>query len=94
MSNRSARLGAWTHTRIYSPKLQPMMQDVLRRLADIDFEHDAALDRLEETTHDPVLKSQLAERLKSRHRERREPYLRQLADLQAQASRKVGLPAI
>jgi hypothetical protein len=68
-----------------------MMQDVLRRLADIDFEHDMALDRLEQTTQDPNLKGQLAERLKARHRERREPYVRMLADLQAKATRKVGL---
>jgi hypothetical protein len=76
---------------MYSPQLQPRMQDVLRTLADIDFEHDVALDRLEESTHDPCVKGQLAERLKAHHRERREPYVRMLADLQAKATRETGL---
>jgi len=71
-----------------------MMQDVLRHLADIDFEHEAALEQLEETTQDPNLKGLLAERLQARHRERREPYVRLLADLQATVTRKIGLPAI
>ena len=92
MSNRSVpSSGAWSHPRMYSSQLQPQMQDVLRRLADIDFEHDVALDRLEESARDATVKRQLAERLRARHLERREPYVRMLSDLQAKATRKTGL---
>jgi hypothetical protein len=76
---------------MYSSKLQPMMQDVLRTLADIDFEHDVALGRLAETSDDAGLKAQLAERLKRRHRERREPYVRMLTELHERATRRSGL---
>ena len=68
------------------------MQDLLRTLADIDFEHDAALDRLEDSAADPSVKGQLAERLKAHHRARREPVVRKLAELQAKATgRRTGL---
>jgi hypothetical protein len=82
---------AWRSPLMYSSELQPRMQDVLRTLADIDFEHDVALDRLDETTQDPTLKARLIERLKAHHRERREPYVRMLDDLQAKATRETGL---
>ena len=92
MSNRHASSsGARSRPSMYPSQLQPRMQDVLRTLADIDFEHDVALDRLEESTQDSSVKVQLAERLKAHHRERREPYVRMLADLQAEATRKTGL---
>ena len=82
---------ARTSPLMYWSELQPRMQDVLRTLADIDFEHDVALTRLEETTQDPTLKARLAERLNARHRECREPYVRMLDELQAKATRKTGL---
>lgn len=92
MSNRSATTsGAWSRPRMYSAQLQPRMQEVLRQLADIDFEHDAALDRLERSACEPCLKGQLAERLMARHRELRAPYLRMLDDIQAKVTRKTGL---
>ncbi len=83
--------GVRPRSRMYPSRLQPMMQDLLRELADIDFEHDAALERLERSSEAPWLKRQLAERLRANHHARREPYLRQLADLQAQATRRTGL---
>ena len=92
MSNPSASSSrAWSGPVMYSSELQPQMQDVLRTLADIDFEHDVALTRLEESAQDPDLKARLAERLKAHHRERREPYVRMLDDLQAKATRETGL---
>ena len=87
----ASTLGARPRPVMYRSSLQPMMQDLLRELADIDFEHDAALDRLEGSTDDPYLKGLLAERLRANHHARREPYLRRLADLQAQATRRTGL---
>jgi hypothetical protein len=71
---------------MYQSHVEPMMQDLLRALADIDFEHDEALERLEESTPDATLKALLAERLKLRHRERRAPYVKMLADLHAKAT--------
>jgi hypothetical protein len=89
VSNRYASSsGAWSRPSFYPSSLQPKMQDLLRTLADIDFEHDAALDRLEESAEDPSLKGMLLERLKAHHRARREPVLRKLAELQAKATRR------
>jgi hypothetical protein len=89
--NHAIASRAWSRPSLYSAKVQPLMQEVLRRLADIDFEHDAALGRLEASSEDAKLKGQLAERLKARHRERREPYVRMLTDLHARATRRTGL---
>jgi hypothetical protein len=83
---------AWSRPSLYPSNVQPLMQEVLRRLADIDFEHDVALGRLEASSEDAGLKRHLAERLKARHRERREPYVRMLTDLHARATRRTGLP--
>ena len=92
MSNRNASsAGAWSRPPMYRSTVQPMMQDLLRALADIDHEHDLALGRLEESAEDPQLKGQLAERLKARHRALREPVVRKLADLHARATRRTGL---
>jgi hypothetical protein len=68
--------------RIYSPDLQPLLQSLLGTLADIDFEYERECDHLNGRTMDMNLKIRLLEKLKQHHRERREPYLQQLAILQ------------
>jgi hypothetical protein len=69
-------------TRIYSPDLQPLVQTLLSTLADIDFNYEIERERLNNTSPDINLKLNALEKLKARHRERREPYIQQLAALQ------------
>jgi hypothetical protein len=66
---------------MYSPHLQPLLQSLLGTLADIDFEYERERDNVNGRTLDTNLKIRLLEKLKQHHRERREPYLEQLAIL-------------
>lgn len=68
--------------RMYSPNLQPLLQSLLATLADIDFEYERQREKISDSTPDINLKIRVLEKLKAQHRERREPYLRQLAVLQ------------
>jgi hypothetical protein len=67
--------------RMYSPDLQPLLQSLLGTLADIDFEYERERDTISSRAMDMNLKTRLLEKLKQHHRERREPYLQQLAIL-------------
>ena len=73
--------------RLYSPDLQPLLQSLLATLADIDFEHERERDTISSRTMDMNLKIRLLEKLKQHHRQRREPYLQQLAILQERLRR-------
>ena len=68
--------------KMYSPELQPLLQSLLATLADIDFEHERERDMINSRTMDTNLKIRLLEKLRRHHRERREPYIQQLAILQ------------
>jgi len=70
------------HPRIYSPTFQPLLQSLLATLADIDFDYEKEREKLSNDTPDTNIKIRALEKLKSRHRERREPYIRELALLQ------------
>jgi hypothetical protein len=74
----------------YSPDLGPMMQDLLHTLANIDFEHDAAIEKLELSATDPALKRKIMAKLKAQHCERREPYVKLLAELHNRAMPRVA----
>jgi hypothetical protein len=67
--------------RMYFPDLQPLLQSLLGTLADIDFEYERECDTISSRTMDLNLKIRLLEKHKQLHRERREPYLQQLAIL-------------
>jgi hypothetical protein len=69
-------------SRMYSPTLQPLLQSLLSTLADIDFDYELEREKLSGTSQDNTLKIRALEKLRSRHRERREPYIQQLAILQ------------
>jgi hypothetical protein len=71
-----------TQPRMYSPDLQPLLQSLLGTLADIDFEYERERDNVNGRAMDMNLKIRLLEKLKQHHRQRREPYLQQLAVLQ------------
>ena len=84
-SARSAQQVA--QPRMYSPDLQPLLQSLLGTLADIDFEYERECDQINSRTMDMNLKIRLLEKLKQHHRQRREPYLQQLAILQERIRR-------
>jgi len=71
-----------TLPRIYSPMFQPLLQSLLATLADIDFDYEQEREKLCSTSPNSNLKIRALEKLKARHRERREPYIQQLAVLQ------------
>ncbi|MBD2749048.1 hypothetical protein IC232_20375 [Microvirga sp. BT688] len=70
------------HPRIYSPAYQPLLQSLLATLADLDFDYEQEREKLSSTSPDATIKDRALEKLKNRHRERREPYIQQLAILQ------------
>jgi hypothetical protein len=68
--------------RIYSPSFQPLLQSLLATLADLDFDYEQEREKVSSTSPDADVKSRALEKLRNRHRERREPYIQQLAILQ------------
>jgi len=67
---------------MYSPTLQPLLQSLLSTLADIDFDYEQEREKLSSNAPNTNIKIRALEKLKARHRERREPYIQQLAILQ------------
>jgi hypothetical protein len=67
--------------RMYAPPVDSMMREVLHTLGNIDFQHDAELDQLEQSRTDEELKNYIRGKLLARHRERREPYVELLTEL-------------
>jgi len=70
------------HPKIYSPAFQPLLQSLLATLADLDFDYEKEREKLSTISPDTNIKIRALEKLKTRHHERREPYIRQLAILQ------------
>jgi hypothetical protein len=68
-----------------------MMQDVLRPLAGIDFEHEGAIEQLDRSDTDRAAKRQISGRLNERHQQRREPYLGLPTELRTHAVPKPKL---
>jgi hypothetical protein len=58
------------------------MQSVLSTLADIDFAHRQAVEKVSSTGLDDVFKSRLVAKLDQLHRERRHPYAKEVVRLQ------------
>ncbi len=70
------------HPRIYSPAFQPLLQSLLATLADLDFDYEKEREKLSSMAPDTNIRIRALEKLRNRHRERREPYIQQLAVLQ------------
>ena len=68
--------------RTYCPDLQPLLQTLLSTLADIEFDYERERERVNGSSTDSKVKALVLDKLRTRHRERREPYVRQLALLQ------------
>jgi hypothetical protein len=59
-----------------------LLQSLLATLADLDFDYEKEREKLSNTSPDTTIKIRALEKLKNRHRERRDPYIQQLAILQ------------
>jgi hypothetical protein len=70
--------------------LRALLQSTSRTLSNLDFEHHHEVERVERGRTDPVLKRQIVESLKRRHRERRQPYVALVAELQRHLSSAVS----
>ena len=66
--------------------LHDLWQSTSRTLSNLDFEHQHEMQRLERSRTEPMLKKQIVETLTRRHRERRQPYLMLIAELQKHLS--------
>ena len=70
--------------------LRALLQGTSRTLSNLDFEHQHELQRVERGRTDPVLKRQITDNLKRRHRERRQPYVILIAELRTHLSSAVS----
>lgn len=76
--------GTQHNSRTYSPDTQPLLQSLLSTLANIDLEYEQAREKINRSSPDINLRIRVLEKLKAQHRERRTPYIQQLAILQEQ----------
>ena len=70
--------------------LRALLQGTSRTLSNLDFEHQHEMQRVERGRTDPALKRQIIDNLKRRHRERRQPYVALIAELQSHLSSAVA----
>jgi hypothetical protein len=70
--------------------LHALLQSTSRTLSNLDFEHQHEIQRVERARTDPVLKRHIIGNLKRRHRERRQPYVALIAELQSHLSSTVA----
>jgi hypothetical protein len=70
--------------------LPALLQSTSRTLSNLDFEHQHEVQRVEHGRTDPVLKRQIIDSLKGRHRERRQPYVALIAELRSHLSSAVA----
>jgi hypothetical protein len=66
--------------------LYGLWQNTSRTLSNLDFEHQHEMQRVERGRTDAMLKKQILENLQRRHRERRQPYVALIAELQMHLS--------
>jgi hypothetical protein len=66
--------------------LYGLWQNTSRTLSNVDFEHQHEIQRVERGRTDAMLKKQILENLQRRHRERRQPYVALIAELQMHLS--------
>jgi len=68
--------------RMYSPTLQPLLQSLFATLANMDFEYEREREKIRKSSSEPNAKLRAQLKLERHHREKREPYVQQLAHLQ------------
>ena len=70
--------------RFYSNHLGPSLQTTLSRLVDLDLQFDCKLKMLMDNPLPEDARDQLAQRLREKHRQEREPLVERLVELHAQ----------
>jgi hypothetical protein len=65
-----------------------LVQSLVETLSNIDFEHRLEIERLQASRTSPEIKWLLVEKCRERHRERRAPYIRELARLHRQRTQR------
>ena len=79
--------------RFYSNHLGPSLQATLSRLVDLNLQFDCKLKMLMDSPLPEDARDQLAQRLREKHRQEREPLVERLAELHAQTLFSLGLRA-
>jgi hypothetical protein len=67
--------------------LQSLIQEIIRTLSDFDSEYNLQLHEIDRSVMEEELKTYAKAKLRGAHRERREPYVDRLTDLQEQKRR-------
>jgi hypothetical protein len=70
-----------TQSHTHTPTADTMMSEVLHTLKNIDLQHDAELQQLENSSTNDELKNDIRAKLVAKHREKREPYVELLTEL-------------
>ena len=70
--------------------LDALLQSTSRTLCNLDFEYQHEVQRIERGRTDPVLKRQIIDSMKRRHRERCQPYVALIAELHSHLSSAVS----
>jgi hypothetical protein len=81
---------AYAHYLAHTPTADSMMSEVLNTLRNIDLQHDAELQQLENSSADEELKNDIRGKLLAKHRERREPYVELLTELRKHLTTSVS----
>ena len=78
--------------RFYSPNNEALLQSLLTTLVDLDLAYEQERERVSSSTEDASLRARMLQRLPDQHRERREPYIRNLTVLQERIMPQITAP--
>ena len=62
-------------------RIETLIEDTRRTLKNIDFEYTLEIEKLERSGAEKTLKVTIAQKLRERHQERREPYVKLIREL-------------
>ena len=62
-------------------RIETLIEDTRRTLKNIDFEYTLEIEKLERSGAEKTLKMTIAQKLRERHQERREPYVKLIREL-------------
>jgi hypothetical protein len=62
-------------------RIEALIEDTRRTLKNIDFEYTLEIEKLERNGAEKTLKMAIARKLRERHQERREPYVKLIREL-------------
>ena len=66
---------------LYSSELYDVIRETLHRIGDIDYQHDAELNRLDAALSDEAVKNYVKNKIRLVHQKKRQPYVDLLASL-------------